>query len=103
MKLDKNIVLDSIKQLFLQTMGMSHSVIKHSPSYESECYSLNGEFYRIDTFRDSQNSNERVFCIEWAENEQEARYNHFEDAWLYHDTMDLQEMLATIQNDILNG
>lgn len=102
MKPNKELVIESIKRLFLETMGMSYIVIKHS-SYESECYSLNGEFYRIDTFRVSQNSTERVYCIEWAENEQEAQFNHFEDSWLYPDTMELQEMLATIKNDILNG
>lgn len=101
MKPDKNFVIDSIKQLF-ETIGMKHSVIKHS-SFESECYSLNGEFYRIDTFRGSQDSTERVYCIEWAENEKDAQLNLFEDSWLYPDTMDLQEMLATIKNDILNG
>ena len=102
MKPDKTLVIEAIKQLFVETLGMTNMVVEHNSAYKTECYSLNGEFYRIDSFVDPSDSNSRLFCIEWAENEQEALYNHFEDAWLYPDTMELQEMLATIKSDILN-
>lgn len=99
----KELVIDSIKRLFTETLGMSRVAVKHNSTYESECYSLNGEFYRIDTFRESEDSNTRIYCIEWAENEQDARHNFFEDSWLYPDTMELSDMLSTIKKDILNG
>lgn len=103
MQQDKSVVLESIKQLLLNTIGMEYCVIKHSPYYESECYVFKGEYYRIDTFKWSKDTNERVYCIEWAENEREAQLNLFEDSWLYYDTMELQEMLEAIKNDILNS
>lgn len=103
MKPNKEFVIDSIKQLLTGTMGMSRIIVKHQSTYESECYLLNGEFYRIDTFRESKDSDTRIYCIEWAENEQDARHNLFEDSWLYPDTMEINDMLSKIKNDILNA
>lgn len=50
-------------------------------------------FYRIDHFGNS-------YVIEYAENENEARLNRFEDADLYDDTVPEKQLASDIQADL---
>lgn len=50
-------------------------------------------FYRIDHFGNS-------YVIEYAENEDEARMNRFEDADLYDDTISEEQLITEIQTDL---
>lgn len=59
-----------------------------------ECYKgSDGGYYRIDHFGSS-------YVIEYAENEDEAMLNCFEDADLYDDSIPETELIAMIQKDL---
>lgn len=67
-----------------------------------EQHELNGEicfrgsdggFYRIDHFSN-------FYVIEYAENEEEARLNRFEDDDLYDDTLPEDKLIEQIQADL---
>lgn len=58
------------------------------------CYKgPDGSFYRIDHFGG-------LYVIEYAENEDEAILNRFEDADLYDDTIPEKQLIADIQADL---
>lgn len=58
------------------------------------CYKgPDGGFYRIDHFSD-------LYVIEYAENEEEARLNQFEDGDVYDDALPEDELISIIQADL---
>ena len=58
------------------------------------CYKgTDGGYYRIDHFGSS-------YVIECAENEEEAKFNQFEDADLYDDGLPTDELIKLIQSDL---
>ena len=58
------------------------------------CYKgTDGAYYRVDHFCFS-------YVIEYAENEDEAKVNRFEDADLYDDSIPEEELVAMIQKDL---
>lgn len=59
-----------------------------------ECYKgSDGGYYRIDHFGSS-------YVIEYAENENEAILNRFEDAELYDDSLPQDKVISMIQSDL---
>jgi hypothetical protein len=70
---------------------------KHEFSYcygNETCYKgPDGGFYRVDHFSN-------VYVIEYAENEEEARLNRFEDDDLYDDSLPEGEIIRQIQRDL---
>lgn len=59
------------------------------------CYKgTDGGYYRIDHFRNS-------YVIEFAENEEEAKTNRFEDADLYDDSLPKNKLISLIQSDLI--
>lgn len=61
---------------------------------KKECYKgADGGYYRVDHFGTS-------YVIEYAENEEEAKLNRFEDDDLYDDSMPEKELIAMIQKDL---
>ena len=64
------------------------------PFGKETCYKgSDGGFYRVDHFSD-------VYVIEYAENEEEARLNRFEDDDLYDDSLPEEVLIAKIQADL---
>ena len=62
-----------------------------------ECYkSPSGEYFRIDHFGKS-------YVIEYAENEEEAKANCFDDGDLFDDSMTDAELIKEIQKSIVEG
>lgn len=58
------------------------------------CYKgPDGGFYRIDHFSS-------LYVIEYAENEEEAKLNRFEDCDLYDDSLPEEQLIAEIQTDL---
>ena len=53
-----------------------------------------GDFFRIDHFAD-------CYVIEYAENEDEARANCFDDGELFDDTLPEEELIRQIQKAII--
>ena len=94
-------IFDSVKSMWQNKLGMKKELVKHL-NYVSECFVLNGEYYRLDSFPSSSDSKETLYCVEWAENAEEAVLNHFEDAWIYPESLGLNDMLEKMQNDILS-
>ena len=61
---------------------------------KKECYKgTDGGYYRVDHFGTS-------YVIEYAENEEEAKLNRFEDDDLYDDSIPEKELIAMIQKDL---
>ena len=70
---------------------------KHDFEYgdnKINCYKgIDGGFYRVDHFRNS-------YVIEYAENEEEAKLNRFEDVDLYNDSLPKDNIINLIQSDL---
>ena len=70
---------------------------KHKFEYGSDkrnCYKgIDGGYYRVDHFRNS-------YVIEYAENENEAKLNRFEDVDLYDDSLPKGKIISLIQSDL---
>ena len=59
------------------------------------CYKgSDGGYYRVDHFGKS-------YVIEFAENEEEAKNNRFEDTDLYDDSLQKNKLIKIIQSDLL--
>lgn len=66
-----------------------------------ECYKYGGEAYiRLSSFRCPPDA-KLHYCIEYAENEEMAKNNVFDDAWLYGISLGKDEILREIRNDLL--
>lgn len=64
------------------------------PTGKRKCYKgSDGGYYRIDHFGS-------LYVIEYAENEDEAKSNQFEDADTYDDTLPKNELINMIQADL---
>ena len=75
--------------------GLGFDEVEMEYGYGKEvCYKgPDGAFCRVDHFGHS-------YVIEYAENEEEARLNRFEDADLYDDSLSEKQLIATIQSDL---
>lgn len=61
---------------------------------EIVCYKgTNNDYFRIDHFSN-------FYVIEYAENEEEAKLNRFEDSELYNDSLPKEELINQIQTDL---
>lgn len=59
------------------------------------CYKgSDGGYYRVDHFRN-------LYVIEFAENEEEAKNNMFEDTDLYDDSLTKNELIKSIQSYLI--
>ncbi len=64
------------------------------PTGKRICYKgTDGGYYRIDHFG-------KLYVIEYAENEAEAKVNRFEDVETYNDTLPQDELVKLIQSDL---
>lgn len=100
--MEQSRLYDSIKSMWQNKLGMKKQILKHR-NYESECFVLNDEYYRLDSFPSFSDSNDTLYCVEWAENAEEAMLNHFEDAWLYPESLGIEAILKEMEIDILRG
>lgn len=100
--MEKSRIYDSVKSMWQNKLGMKKQIVKHL-NYESECFVLNGEYYRLDSFPSSSDTNDTLYCVEWAENSEEATYNHFEDAWIYPESLGIDAILKKMESDILSA
>lgn len=78
---------------FFEGLGFDEYEFKYAFGKQI-CYKgTDGGFYRIDHFSN-------LYVIEYAENEEEARLNRFEDADLYDDTIPEEQLIIDIQRDL---
>ncbi len=63
-----------------------------------DCYEYNGEYYRLDTFFDS--NGELLYCVEWARDFNDAKNNIFEDGWLYGEQLGADEIISEMKTDL---
>ena len=79
---------------FFEGLGFEEIEMQYEYGKET-CYKgPDGGFYRVDHFSGS-------YVIEFAENEDEARKNQFEDDDTYDDTLTENELISLIQADLL--
>lgn len=62
-----------------------------------DCYEYNNQYYRLDTFYDGD---ELHYCIEIADNREEAENNIFEDAWLYGEELGIDQIISEMREDL---
>ncbi len=84
-------VIDQSK--FFAGLGFEPFEMEYSYGKEMRYKGPDGGFYRVDHFSD-------VYVIEYAENEEEARLNRFEDDDLYDDSLPEEVLIAKIQADL---
>lgn len=75
--------------------GLAFEKCKFEYEFEKrDCYKgSDGGYYRVDHFGTS-------YVIEYAESEDEAKLNRFEDDDLYDDSIPEDELIAMIQKDL---
>ena len=81
------------QQKFFEGLNFEKCEFEYSFGTQS-CYKgPDGGFYRIDHFGDS-------YVIEYAETEEDAKLNRFEDSDLYDDSLSEAQLIIDIQTDL---
>lgn len=81
------------QQEFFEGLGFEECEFEYGTS-KKKCFKGNdGGYYRIDHFRNS-------YVIEYAENEDDAKTNQFEDADLYDDSLHKNDLVRMIQSGL---
>ncbi len=98
---DKNLV-ERIYNLWEKTLGMEKVTFTTNAEclIVIDCYKYRDFFVRLDTF---YSGDELLYCIETAEDEHQARYNVFEDSWLYPETLGADKIVEQMQLDLLDA
>lgn len=66
---------------------------------EIECYKYKGHYLRLDSFKDTPNS-EPTLVVECAADIEEAQKNTFEDAFLYNTDETVDKIIAEMKLDL---
>lgn len=80
---------------FFDGLGFEELEMKYESGNETCFKGPDGAYYRVDHFSN-------LYVIEYAENEEDAKLNRFEDADTYEDSLTEEEIISAIQADLMN-
>ena len=94
-------ILKAVYLLWVNAFNMKKVILKSNVQCmeQIECYELNGEYLRMDSFYEND---DLVYCIEWADNIEYAQNNIFEDAYLYYEKDGLDSIINEMKADLMS-
>lgn len=98
----KNTIMDTIYQVWDSEFHMKHVQLPSNVECLKtiDCYQYKDFFVKLSTFVDAKLG--RAYCIEAAE-EQEARNNIFDDAWVYYESDGIDQIISEMKHDLASA